>query len=191
MVASYLFFSIQFEMNAGNKQWGLTILQGVILCITGFLLLFNAANNLQPYVFLIGFTMVITGFSGIFEWFICKSFDRDLSDFIWSILCLVGGILLFVFKNHELHTLNILLSIWLLISTLWIALRSWELQWIHSLSWAMTIAGILSFFLGCIILISPKDGDLLNMKLLASSFLLIGISLLLLGYIKKKLIQDG
>lgn len=182
---------MQLEMNVGNKQWGLTNLQGVIFIFTGFLLLFNAANTLEPYIYLIGFTIVMAGFSGIFEWFISKSFDRDLSDFIWSILCVAAGILLLVFKNHELPFLYTLLVIWLLISTLWIALRSWELQWIHSLSWGMTIAGILSFFFGCIILISPNDDDLLNMKLLGSSFLLIGTSLLLLGYIKKKLIQDG
>jgi uncharacterized membrane protein HdeD (DUF308 family) len=178
------------QMKPKKLQWLFTVTQGLILLLTGFVILSGIVSILQQF-WMFNFVILIVGVLGIAEWFVSKPFDRSTNDFAWNSAVILIGLSFFLFKNNSIELIFIGYCILILISGIWLASSGCELYWISPLSWILMITGFLLLIFGTMLLFFLRS----QIKLLESAtglvFLLMGAAIFVLGLLKKWLLQQG
>ncbi len=136
----------------------------MLMCITGLLIialgtfcLFNPDLTNFSLVWLLGFFLIISGFTTFVAWckshlFLPQSGSLLLSSFVQVIL----GILVLVGSPFVVATLPYIFAIWLLLEGLNIAIHSFDFKKAHFAHWwLLLLAGILITVLGICALFQP------------------------------------
>lgn len=177
-------------MQTSENKWWFNILQGTILLLSAMVVLTGLVPILQP-VSWFAIPVMLMGLLGIMEWTKSTSFDRSTDDLLWNIINTIAGFIWLLLGYQNLEFFFTYLAIWLLISSFWLMVKSWTLHTVSPLGWGMMIAGLLCFFFGVMLLISPGNIDNLNASITITTFLIFGLALIMLANIKKWMMQEG
>jgi uncharacterized membrane protein HdeD (DUF308 family) len=177
-------------MHTIENKWWFNILQGTIFLSSAIVVLTGLVSIMQPVTWF-AIPVMLAGLLGLMEWIENISFDRSTEDLLWNIINIIAGFTWLLLSDHNQEFFFIYLAIWLLISSFWLLVRSWALQPVSPLGWGMMIAGLLCFFFGVMLLISPGNIDNLNASITVTTFLLFGLALIMLANIKKWMMQEG
>lgn len=150
-----------------------TFISGLVLCIIGIILLRSAVENYSLFIYLSATFLFIMSFVHLF-----KAITKKHSDFFFSAIELAGGILILTAPNLPLSMLSLIFGLYLLITSI-IYLINFFLMKKGFTKTKSLLLSIISFALSVFIYIMYHTDRFISVYIMATYFLIWGISLML------------
>lgn len=171
-------------MKESLLQWGITFLQGTIIFLLGlYTIAFAESSSAFSGIFLLA-----AGLPGMAEWLLESEFDRSNTDFKWSIITVLGGLLYILLPDHGPGQGKLILLIWILITGIYLISRGGALKWISKLSWGLVLSGGFLAMAGLLLSVNIQ----FQISFYGLGILLVfgGMSVLVVAHIKKKIFES-
>jgi uncharacterized membrane protein HdeD (DUF308 family) len=171
-------------MNNFLLQWGITLLQGTTIFFLG---LYTIAFTTSSFA-VSGIFLLVAGLPGMAEWWLENEFDRSNTDFKWSIITALAGLLYIFLPGHGPLQGKLILLVWIMLTGIYLLIRGRSLKWISKLSWGLVLSG------GCLamagLVVSVNIQFEISFFGLGMLFLLAGTGVWVLAIIKKKVFES-
>jgi uncharacterized membrane protein HdeD (DUF308 family) len=170
-----------------SRKWWVTLIQGIILIVLSIIIFKNPDTVLPALAFWLGLIVIVTGSIGIISWFTNTREKRDIFSIIGSSTVLIIGIVMVTNTGITMKAITLLFG--LLVASVGVVLISGSLnerkKW--SLWWIIASLGAIALILGIKSIIDVYSGAQSISVFIAISVLLSGIGLVILSFLKKKI----
>lgn len=171
------------------KKWWVILIQGVLLFILSIYIFNHPGLTLLGLTFWISISIFISGLAGIGGWLFASADERETSSLLWSIASALFGLLLIAKIGFAMNLLTNLLALWMIITGGWLMQQGWTNKSNGAIGWIVLIIGLLSVIAGLMVMFNIAAGAIAVSTLIGIQFLIAGIALVILSFVKKKVVS--
>ena len=177
-------------MNLLYRKWWVVLLQGILLTVLAIYIFNNPVAVLAGISVWFGIIILAAGLLGMIAWLASDRRDREVMSLVWSGLTTAFGLLMLLNLLATMKTLTVIFGVWMLLTGVLLAGAGWKLTKLHSMGWAMVLAGLLSVVAAGMMISNIGTAAVGISTLLGLQVLLTGLALMLLGFAKKAVLDD-
>jgi uncharacterized membrane protein HdeD (DUF308 family) len=170
------------------KKWWIILLQGILLVFLSIYVFNHPGATLIGLTFWLSLMIFFAGIAGIIGWLMSNKNQRETGNLLWSIVSAAFGFLLLMKIGFAMDLLTNLLGIWMIMTGVWLLRTGWTHKDGESTGWFVLIAGLVSLVAGIMVIFSIAAGAVAVSTLVGLQLLIAGIGLIMLSFIKKKLV---
>ncbi len=173
--------------SAISRKWWVILLQGIFMIVLSIIIFNNPDAVLSTLAFMLGVIVIATGLIGMIAWFANTKEKRDTFSIIGSSTVLIIGIIMVADTGITMKAITLLFGLLvaavgvILISGSWNERKKWSLWWI------IASIGAIALILGIKSIIDVYSGAQSISVIIGISVLLSGIGLVILSFLKKKI----
>lgn len=171
------------------KKWWVILIQGILLIILSIYVFNHPGATLLGLTFWISILIFISGLAGIAGWLFANAEERDTSGLLWSVASTLFGLLLITKIGFAMNLLTNLLGFWMILTGGWLMQQGWTSKHNSSIGWIVFIIGLLSVIAGLMVMFNIAAGAIAVSTLIGIQFLIAGIALIILSFVKKKIVS--
>ncbi|HLO79321.1 MAG TPA: DUF308 domain-containing protein [Chitinophagaceae bacterium] len=172
------------------KKWWVILIQGILMIILAFLVINNPISTLAGISLTVATLVLLIGILGVIWWFSAPKDERETSTLIWSLVTTVIGLLMAAKLGITMLTVTVLFGIMLLANGYHLVKNGWANKELGAQAWLVIIVGILSLICGLMSVFNIGIGAVTISVVLGYQFLLAGIALIALAFLKKRLVKN-
>lgn len=172
------------------RKWWVILIQGVLLIVLSFYVFSHPGIALAGLSLWLSILILIGGIAGLAGWWLTSSQARETSSLLWSIGSIVLGLVLLIKTDFTMQLLSTLVGIWMVVTGGWLVHQGW-LQRNNNrvVAWVILIPGMVSIITGVMAIFNKATGATAVSIIFGIQLLLAGIALVVLGFVKRKIIS--
>jgi uncharacterized membrane protein HdeD (DUF308 family) len=172
------------------KKWWVIMIQGILMIILAIMVMNNPISTLAGISLTVATLVLLIGVLGVIWWLSAPKDERETSTLIWSLVTAVIGILMTAKLGITMFTVTVLFGIMLLANGYHLVKNGWSNREPGAQAWLVIVIGILSLVCGLMSIFNIGLGAITISVLLGYQFLLAGIALIALAFLKKRLVKN-
>lgn len=177
-----------------KRHWWALLIRGIIAVIFGIICFFETGATIAALVFVIGFFFILDGILMLIG--AARSSSAASTGSWWALLLggvlgIVAGILTFMWPGLTAFTLAMLVAAWALITGVFELITAIRLRKTLPNDWLWILNGVLSIFLGIIVVVWPAAGLIGLVYLLGFYALIAGFTMIGLAFKLRTLAHGG
>jgi uncharacterized membrane protein HdeD (DUF308 family) len=132
---------------------------------------------------------LISGVGGLLGWWLTSKGGRETSTLLWSIGCIVLGLVLITKADFTIQLLSVLVGIWMIGTGGWLMQQGWTQRRNSFIAWVIFIPGLFSVITGVMAIFNKATGATAVSIIVGIQLLLAGIALVVLAFVKRKVVS--
>jgi uncharacterized membrane protein HdeD (DUF308 family) len=171
------------------RNWWVILIQGILMIALGILIFKNPGAVLATLALWLGIIVLVTGLCGVVAYFATAKVNRDTIILLGSIAMVIIGALMV--SKLFISMLAITIAFGILVSLIGLVLisGSWNARKLWSMWWIIALLGLATLITGIESMFDVQAGAENISALISISVLLSGMGLILLAYLKKKVVS--
>jgi uncharacterized membrane protein HdeD (DUF308 family) len=170
------------------RKWWVILIQGVLLIALSIFVFSHPGIALASLALWLSILILVTGVAGLFAWLLAGSRARETTSLFWSIGSIVLGLVLLIKAGFTVQLLATLVGIWMIATGGWLVQQGWLQRRNGFVAWVILIPGLFSLIVGVMAIFNKTTGATVVSIIVGIQLLLVGIALVVLAFLKRKII---
>jgi len=133
--------------------------------------------------------ILISGIAGLLRWWFTSPDAREILSLLWSVGSIVVGLVLLIKTYFTMQLLAILVGTWMIVTGGWLMQQGWMQRRNRSVAWVIFIPGLFSLITGLMAIFNTATGATAVSIIVGIQLLLAGIALVVLAFVKRKVVN--
>jgi uncharacterized membrane protein HdeD (DUF308 family) len=175
-------------MQAMFRTWWVILLQGVLLIGLSIFIFGHPGIALASLAAWFSILILISGFVGLIAWWLTRSNSRETLSLFWSVGSIVLGLVLLTKADFATQLLSTLVGIWMIVTGGWLVQQGWTQRRNGFVAWVILVPGLVSVLTGIMAIFNRATGAVAVSIIVGIQLLLVGIALVVLAFVKRKIV---
>jgi uncharacterized membrane protein HdeD (DUF308 family) len=171
------------------RKWWVILIQGVLLILLSTYVFSHPGIALAGIALWLSILVLISGLAGLLGWWLTNADSRETSSLLWSIGCIVLGLVLLTKTDFTLQLLSTIIGIWMIGTGAWLMQQAWTQRSNRFIAWIVFIPGLVSVITGIMAVFNRATGATVVSIIVGIQLLLVGIALVVLAFVKRKIVS--
>ena len=130
------------------RKWWVILVQGIFLIGLSMYVFSHPGIALASLALWLSILIIISGLAGLFGWWFTSADARETTSMLWSIGCIVLGLVLLTKGEFTMQLLATLVGLWMVVTGGWLLQQGWTQRSITPVAWVIIVPGLFSIIIG-------------------------------------------